>query len=340
MLKKINQKILRLFGLNYHPVIRVYNGYNIQDRIIVFGHVLKLSPFKTNTYRRNWVVNTFSMLRLFMVKPYRNAKVSLIWDEATFHVQAQIDGFFRFEFVPVKLPNPGWHKVLVSLEEEKYQSESIHGTGEVNILFDSTYVFVSDIDDTFLISHSSRLRKRLYVLFTKNARSRRPFEGVVNHYCLLLSSEQKGGSNNPYFYVSSSEWNLFYYIKEFARERKLPKGVYLLNELKQLNQVLRTGQNKHATKFFRIARLIEAYPERHFVLFGDDSQEDPGIYASLVEHFPEIIFAIYIRKVHKSKFADVQRIVDKITASGVRCCYFTHSAEAITHSQDIGLLQK
>lgn len=291
-------------------------------------------------YRQIWLVNIFSMLRLFMVKPFGNAKLSLTWGDTEFYAQAQDDGFFRFEFAPLIVPTQGWHKVSVKLEEEKYKSEHIVGVGEVNVIFDSKYIFVSDIDDTFLVSHSSRLRKRLYVLFTKNARSRRPFEGVVNHYCLLYSSGQKEGSSNPFFYVSSSEWNLFYYIKEFAREKKLPKGVYLLNELKQINQVLRTGQNKHATKFFRIARIIEAYPERCFVLFGDDSQEDPNIYSALADHFGNKIFAVYIRKVHKTNHKKVRLIIDKMTAAGIRCCYFAHSAEAIEHSKRNGLISE
>ena len=340
LFRSINEKLLKSFRLNHHPVVRVYNGYNVPGKIIVFGHVLKLSPFPRRKYRRQWLVNMFSMLRLFMVKPYKSANVSLEWEGERFYCKTQLDGFFRFEFAPSTLPKQGWHKVSVKLEEERYRSQNITGTGEVHILFDSKYVFVSDIDDTFLISHSSRLRKRLYVLFTKNARSRRPFTGVVRHYCLLAGSWQEHENHNPFIYVSSSEWNLFYYIKEFARQNKLPKGVYLLNELKQVKDILRTGQNKHATKFFRIARIVEAYPERCFVLFGDDSQEDPNIYAALADHFGNKIFAVYIRQVHRYNYKKVNALIDKMTTAGIHCCYFRHSIEAIEHSRSIGLISE
>ena len=292
------------------------------------------------TYRQNWIVNIFSMLRLFMVRPYEHAKVSMEWEGRLYYVQSQDDGFFRFEINKVSPSKPGWQKVVVYLAEPKYQAQKIYGEGEVSIPFNSKYVFVSDIDDTFLISYSSRLRKRLYVLLTKNARSRKPFQGVVKHYYLLSSHGQYGGETNPFFYVSSSEWNLFYFIKEFINKNNLPKGVYLLNVLKRFNEVLRTGQNKHATKFFRIVRLIEAYPGRQFVLFGDDSQEDPNIYAALVEHFPGRIYAIYIRRVHKSNYSSVKKVIDKIITSGTHCCYFIHSEEAISHSVSIGLISK
>lgn len=327
-----------LFRLNHHPVIRVYNGYGSADKIIVFGHVLKLSPYLRKTYRQNRIVNGFSMLRLFMVRPYKYAKISMEWEGTWLYTTAQDDGFFRFEIGRTKDFKAGWQNISVHLEEEKYSAQKISGKGVINIPYHSRYVFVSDIDDTFLISYSSRLRKRLYVLFSKNARSRQPFSDVVNHYKLLASHGQQEGASNPFFYVSSSEWNLFYYIKEFSKENGLPKGVYLLNALKRISEVLRTGQNKHTTKFFRIARLMEAYPERKFVLFGDDSQEDPNIYSSLVDHFGNRIFAVYVRKVNRNNYASVQKVIDKMITSGTHCCYFVHSAEAILHSKSIGLI--
>ncbi|MEO8412902.1 MAG: phosphatase domain-containing protein [Ginsengibacter sp.] len=338
MLKRIKRRILLWFRLNQHPVIWVYRGYGNTERIIAFGHVLKLSPVLRKRYRQNWIINTFSMLRLFMVTPYKNAKLSMEWEGTTLHTHSQDDGFFKFEWVPVIPKNPGWHNISVQLDGETYKGKKIQGQGQIYIPFDSAYVFVSDIDDTFLISHSSNLRRRLYVLLTKNARSRKPFAGVVKHYQLLASAFQYEKITHPFFYVSSSEWNLFYYIREFSRKNGLPKGVYLLNELKKFREVWKTGQNKHATKFFRIVRIIEAFPKRKVVLFGDDSQEDPNIYSALVDHFPAIIFAIYIRRVRKSKHLRVQQVVDKIIASGIHCCYFTHSAEAIEHSRSIGLI--
>jgi len=292
------------------------------------------------TYRQNWIINIFSMLRLFMVKPYTCAKISMEWEGALLHAQTADDGFFKFEWSPSTPPKPGWHNITVNLEEDKYRAQKINGEGQVYIPFHSTHAFVSDIDDTFLISHSSRLRKRLYVLLTKNARSRKPFAGVVNHYQLLAAQAQKDNVTNPFFYVSSSEWNLFDFITEFSRKNGLPKGVYLLSVLKKFREVWRTGQNKHGTKFMRIVRIIEAYPHLSFVLFGDDSQEDPNIYSALADHFTDKIFAVYLRRVHKNKYTGVQKVVDKMVAAGVHCCYFIHSEEAIAHSKNIGLISQ
>ena len=261
------------------------------------------------------------------------------WEGLLLYAQTQDDGFFKFEWSPAKSRQSQVGTILpYILKKKNIAAQKISGTGQVIIPFDSTYAFISDIDDTFLISHSSRLRKRLYVLLTKNARSRKPFAGVVNHYQLLAASAQKENITNPFFYVSSSEWNLFDFIIEFSRKNGLPKGVYLLSELKKFKEVWRTGQNKHATKFMRIVRIVEAYPHLRLILFGDDSQEDPHIYSALVNHFADKIFAVYIRRVHKNKYTGVQKVIDKMIAAGVQCCYFIHSEEAIAHSKSIGLI--
>ncbi|HEV7621047.1 MAG TPA: App1 family protein, partial [Flavisolibacter sp.] len=186
--------------------------------------------------------------------------------------------------------------------------------------------------------YSSNLRKRLYVLFTQNARTRKPFEGVVNHYQLLAAGNTILEIPNPFFYVSSSEWNLYDYIREFTIVNKIPEGVYLLNQLKLFRELLKTGHNNHKTKFTRIARILEHFPQQKFVLLGDSSQQDPYIYAAITEHFPHQIHAVYIRDVYKHSKEQVIDVLKKIESYSIPCCFFKHSSEAIEHSVKIGLI--
>jgi phosphatidate phosphatase APP1 len=92
------------------------------------------------------------------------------------------------------------------------------------------------------------------------------------------------------------------------------------------------------TKFTRIVRVIETFPHLHFVLLGDDSQKDPEIYLSVASHFPQKIFAVYIRAVGNSRSEKTQKIIEQIELLGVNCCYFKHSSEAVIHSRTIGLI--
>jgi phosphatidate phosphatase APP1 len=338
--KKIKRKIFLLLRLNHHPVIKVYHGFGNDEKIIVYGHVLKLSPFPRKTFRSNWFVNLFSMLRLFMVIPYADAKISIEWQGVIHHAKAGDDGFFRFEFCPEVPPNKGWQKVLVRLEEDKYRLHVVQCIGEIYVPYPSQHAFISDIDDTFLISHSARLRRKLYVLFTKNAHNRKPFQGVVNHYQLLARHDQFEGNCNPFFYISGSEWNLYNLITEFSRVNELPKGIYLLSALKRIMQLWKSGSNNLMTKFTRIVRVIEAFPHLQFVLLGDDSQIDVDIYFSVVKHFPKKIFAVYIRQVGKTKNIETENRIKEIESHGVHCCYFKHSSEAVVDSETIGLIDK
>lgn len=336
-LKKLKKKILFLFRLTNDPVIKVYNGFGNEQHLIVFGHVLNLSPLPRKKYTSNLLTNMFSLLRLFMVRTKEGARLRLIWNGVVHETKTGKDGFFRFEWKPGIIA-AGWHPVQVQLlspSGEQFAS----GDGIVFMPHVYQYSFISDIDDTFLISHSSNLRRRLYVLFTKNAHSRRPFEGVVNHYQLLArAGVEKEGLPNPFFYVSSSEWNLYDYIRDFSIKNTMPQGVYLLSQIKRFREVFKTGQNRHATKFMRIARVFESYPQQRYILLGDDTQEDPNIYAAVAEHFPDKVHAVYLRRINPEREHVATAAIKKLEAIGIHCCYFTNSAEAINHSKSIGLI--
>lgn len=337
-LKKIKQKIFFLLRLNHHPVIKVYNGFGNKEKVIVLGHVLKLSPYPRVTYRKNWITNLFSMIRMFMVLPYPDAKIVIEWDGQLYPYHSEKDGFFRLEILPDNIPGEGWHTVSVKLDEKKYHARHISGTGSIYVPFASQNGYISDIDDTFLISYSARLRRRLYTLFTKNAHSRIPFEGVVNHYQLLASSGQEGKNSNPFFYVSGSEWNLYDFLVEFARKNEMPRGVFLLSQIKNIKGIFSSGQKDLRTKFMRIVRIIEAYPHLKFILLGDDSQQDPEIYLSIVSHFPDKIIAVYMRNIREKNTEKVKLIIKEMEGRGIACCYFKHSADAVLHSKKTGLI--
>ena len=329
------QKLLRWLGLTNRPNIKVYHGYGHSNQLMVHGHVFRLSPIPRQRYRQSIIRNTLALLRLFMVKPYEGVDVFMEWEGEVMQCKTDKDGFYKFEWKD-RPPLPrGWHDIEVKATIE---GREVVSKGSIYVPYDTQYGFISDIDDTFLISHSSNMRKRLFVLFTQNARSRQPFEGSVKHYQLLANGNTTPDAPNPFFFVSSSEWNLYDYILEFAMRNEIPRGVFLLNQLKLFSQLLKTGQNNHQGKFTRIVRILETYPKQRFVLLGDSSQRDPYIYEAVVKHFPRQIHAVYIRDVYAKNREKVREVLRGIEASGVPCCLFAHSSEAILHSRKIGLI--
>ena len=324
----------RLLRINTQPVVKVYHGYGDNDRVLVLGHVLLKSPDEYHHYRRGIFYNSLSLLRLFMIKTApAGVRVIINLGDEVRETQTSDDGFFMLDWKSSQSFSPGWHRVTVELAADP----RINGEGKVFVPPPDGRAFISDIDDTFLISHSSDLRRRLYVLLTKNARSRKPFEGVVAHYQELSHAGAQPQNPHPFFYVSSSEWNLYEYIKEFCRYYELPEGVFLLSEIKSLASFWRTGQGRHSAKYIRIVRIMEEFPKLEFILLGDDSQQDPYIYAKLAKDFPGRIRAVYIRHRVKAHLAQVRKAEAEMKALGVEVCHFTHSETARKHSRTHGL---
>ncbi len=324
-------KVLRI---NSRPIVKLYHGYGDNDRVLVIGHVLLRSPVAYEHYRKGLFYNGLSLLRLFMVKSApAGFKVIIRLGTDVREAVTSDDGFFMTDWSSEQDFAPGWHGVTAELAA----NPRIAGEGKVYVPPPDGLAFISDIDDTFLISHSADLQRRLYVLLTKNARSRKPFEGVVEHYRELSLTGTTPERPHPFFYVSSSEWNLYDYIKEFCRYHKMPEGVFLLSPMKTLASFWNTGQGTHNAKYIRIVRIFKEFPKLDFILLGDDSQQDPYIYAKLAKDFPGRIKVVYIRHRVKEHLAKARVAEAEMKALGVEVCYFTHSETARKHSQDFGL---
>lgn len=330
----MRRKIASWLGIEHGPIIKVYDGYGDQDNVIIYGHVLRSGPKPMERYRGNVLSNALDLFRLFMVRPHGGVRVELDWNGTRHEAISNSDGFFKIEWEPHGLEEPGWHVTTIRMKDRP----EVKTVGRIFVPHRGQFSIISDIDDTFLISHSANLRKRLYLLFTRNAETRQPFEDVVGHYRSLAIGTGDLAEPNPFFYVSSSEWNLYGYIRAFCAQHGLPEGILLLSPIKRLANMWRTGQGKHSTKFVRIARIMRSYPHHSYILLGDDTQHDPMIYSSIVEHFPGRVHAVYLRKVRKSGAQTVKGLIEKMERAGVKCCYFEHSREAIEHSRSIGLI--
>jgi phosphatidate phosphatase APP1 len=333
----LKQKLLQWFRLTDLVMVKLYHGYGSENKFFIQGHVFSLSALPRKKYRNKLLVNLFSLMRLFIVKTVAGAAVQLHFGENLFEQKTDEDGFFKFEGFLATNPDFGWHEVTADLLNVNGETVTT-SNGFIFVPYITQYGFISDIDDTFLISHSATLLKRLHVLFSNNARSRKPFEGVVEHYKLLAQANTQADKPNAFFYVSSSEWNLYDYIVEFTRVNELPRGIFLLNRLKKLGQLFKTGKSNHGGKYERIAQLLNAFPKQKFILLGDSSQQDPYIYTSLIQHFPGRIHAVFIRDIYEKNRQKVKQALMKLDKAGVAYCFFVHSSEAIEYSKKIGLI--
>ena len=307
--------------------LKVYRGYANEQEIIVFGHVFKkYSPDRFNLEGRK-LRYAYAVLRMFIIKTLGNVPVTLSFKGNEWTTKTLKDGCFRFTVPNSNLLESGWHTFTVSTV---INGEKVHQTGELVKPFPGEYGLISDIDDTFLISHSNSFFKKLYVLFTRNINRRKIFEGVVEHYRMLSVAGRTGKKGtNAFFYVSSSEWNLYNFIERFSEMHGLPKAVLKLKNVKTgLGDFLFTGRGGHDHKFYKIKHLLEFYPQLKFILLGDDSQQDVFIYERIVKLFPLGVKAIYIRCTKNRPKLKVADALMNIRSMNVETCYFNDSGNS------------
>ncbi|MBZ0100186.1 MAG: App1 family protein, partial [Taibaiella sp.] len=179
----------------------------------------------------------------------------------------------------------------------------------------------------------------LYVLLYRNVNRRKVFKDVERHYRQLSLSGHSGASFNSFFYVSSSEWNLYSLINRVIERENMPKAVIKLKDIKTgIPDFLFKGHSDHNHKFYKIKDIIAFYPDIRYVLLGDDSQHDPFIYEKICKVFPGSVVAVYMRQSGDHKHKKVQSILDNLETLGVATCYFQHSEKAIEHSRSIGII--
>lgn len=301
------------------------------------GHVFIVDEHSRLRQRLRVRNNILDLLRLFRIQTIANARVRLHLNGEQIETTTDGDGYFKFDFQSETSGFCGWKEIKVCLLNVRNE-EIACGTGWLYYPNRSQYAFISDIDDTIMRSYSATIFRRLYELVSRSPAKRRLFDNTSKFYNALSESNTVDGMPNPFFYVSSSEWNLYEYLNTVFREHNLPKGIFLLNSIRTLSSFLQTGKKGHEGKLFRIARIILAFPENKFVLIGDNSQKDPEIYAAIADKYPQQIASVLIRNVHKENEAATRAFLKNIEYLNISTCLFKTTQEAISYCRDIGLI--
>lgn len=319
------------------PILKLYRGYANEQELIVMGHVFKPTSKEDYDFQKKNFKNATSVIRMFRIKTQANADVFLEHNGEKIHTKTLDDGYFKFCIPLIEKSDYGWIDYNVSIF---YNKEEIRETASFIKPHKGNYGFISDIDDTFLVSHTRNPLKKLYILLFRNVYNRKIFEDVSAHYQALSNAGKKNSTEqNAFFYVSSSEWNLYRFITQFAEINQLPKAVLLLKDIKtSLTDLFITGRGDHNHKFEKIKHILEFYPNLQYTLLGDDSQHDPYLYENICKIFPVNVMAVYIRQTGNSKKEKTVKTLENIESLDIKVCYFKDSSEAIAHSKSIGLI--
>lgn len=325
------------------PHIVPYRGYGSETEIHIRGMVIEDKGLAKPKDKQKFWHNLLATIKRFSSDEIPGVTVRAEFLGSSITVETDDLGFFDFHFhfqdKEEALLSKEWHTVHFQLLDEIVEGQPpVYATGEVRVVPSSqNRIIVSDIDDTVLVSHATQTLKKLRLMLFKNALTRNPFSNVGTFYHGLAEGKDKL-ENNPFFFVSSSEWNLYDLLEDFFTFHKIPKGVLLLRTLTySIYKFWKSGGGSHEHKYDKIKMLMEFYPNSNFILIGDSGQHDPEIYSRLAIDFPGRVEVIYIRQIRSRSYIDKEEnLYRKMAAVNTTYLEVKETYEAVHHASKNG----
>lgn len=317
-----------------------YKTYGTARRIYIKGRVLEDKRIAQSAAKDSIWNNLLSMYKRFDSDEVPGATLQVTFDNKGYQFSTDKEGYFTVELLCDPAINRAemWLPVEVRLVNAPYSfNPGVTSTAEVLIpQRDAEYGIISDLDDTVIKTGATDLLAMSRNTLFHNAHSRLPFAGVAEFY-RALQLGRNGKRNNPFFYVSSSPWNLYDLLDDFLEANNIPAGPLLLRDYGIDHSTAEANHMNH--KFKEISNILSTYPELNFVLVGDSGQEDPRIYHEVVNQFPGRILAIYIRDVQLAEREKIAVDFSKeLTNHKVEMLIVDNTVEAAEHAARTGLI--
>ncbi|WEV42255.1 DUF2183 domain-containing protein [Bifidobacterium sp. ESL0682] len=149
---------------------------------------------------------------------------------------------------------------------------------------------ITDVDDTIMVTQAPSPVKAAYNLLLLNPKKRTSVPGMGALFTKLADMLPDA----PFFYLSTSPWNVESSIRNFITEHGYPAGPLLLRDLDPRPKTFIPSGVEHKLEF--VEQLMEDFPDMKFILIGDDGQKDPVTYATIARRYPGRVLAIAIRE--------------------------------------------
>ncbi|PJJ60335.1 App1 family protein [Hymenobacter chitinivorans] len=323
-----------------------YRSYGTPTRLYVKGRLLTDKGIgEPNPTDSRWH-NLLDMYRRFESNEIAGAQLLVRPADKSEHLVVTDDeGYFSLNLEPRVLPEPinyMWYPVEVLLQAVPQPLTLPAGLrAQAPVLIppaDAEYGIISDLDDTVIQTSATDLLRMARTVLLRNARSRLPFKGVAEFY-RALQLGRNGKRNNPFFYVSSSPWNLYDLLEDFLNLNQIPPGPLLLRDFAVVRKSAKDPSEHHGHKLQEIDNILLTYPTLPFVLIGDSGQEDANIYREVVRRHPGRILAIYIRDVLRPDRATlVEKVSEELRGDKVEMLLVQDTVQAAEHAARNGLI--
>lgn len=318
-----------------------YFGHRSRDRLVLTARALRADEFEFGEDETQ--VSSFeamlTMARHFLSKEVAELPVTLEWQRtdgstSRHEVTTDLEGFARFEIeLEPEIGQPdhtAWETVTLHWENRDGAQEV---DGHVLVAGKSVDLgIISDIDDTIIETGITggfdSIAKNWRRVFAQMPQQRVAVDGAEQLYSTLgggrvaqasldTGDEVWTAQKRPFFYVSSSPWNLYSYLVEFKRIKSLPHGPIALRDWGFNRETL--GSSSHGShKVNAIKEILAMHDELRFALIGDDSQGDLTAYAEVAREYPERVAGIFIRRLAEPFSAEEEQAKRDIEALGIR----------------------
>ncbi|MDE1468208.1 phosphatase domain-containing protein [Aurantiacibacter sp. D1-12] len=305
--------------------IQPYFGYRNTTRLAVSARALRSPAAKMESSSRLRAIRT--MLAKFSSREVAGVTVRLV---AKFAGETVIDtrretdaeGFVHFdEEFPSKIERPehtAWESVTLEWVNTKGPQSIV-----ASILAPASTArlgVISDIDDTIIESGITgglrNIARNWRRVMAEMPTERIVVPGAADFYTSLggqapnvqsvAQPDALPAPSRPFFYVSSSPWNLFSYLVAFKKAHGLPHGPMMLRDW-GLNRATFGSGSHGAHKRAAIASILATYPDMRFAMIGDDTQGDLPAFAEAAQAHPGQIAGVFLRKAAVEDFSPEER---------------------------------
>ena len=156
--------------------------------------------------------------------------------------------------------------------------------------YEANGVIISDVDDTIMITQAPVPWKAAYNLLFLDPKKKASVPGMS----VLFTRIADLFPGAPFFYLSTSPWNVESSIRNFITDHGFPEGPLLLRDLDPRPKTFVPTGPQHKLEFAE--QLMADFPDMKFILVGDDGQKDPTTYATIARRYPGRVLAIVIRE--------------------------------------------
>ena len=273
-----------------------YAGYRNARAVRLKGRIVRYA--KPLDAGEGLLARMRAMLAIYNSQELPGVTVHIAGYGQAHEVVTDDEGYFDLEML-IDQPLPEttrWEQVMISVPGREMEQAVV----TVPIIAPGTdqhWGIISDIDDTVVETGATDFVRNWRRVLVERPQDRLAVPGAGSLFKMIARDHIAPA--RPFFYVSSSPWNLYGFITEFLELNAIPHGPMFLKDYGiDAGKLIDSGHDAH--KLAAIETILAFYPGFRFLLIGDNGQRDVAIYAKAVDDYGQRVAGVFIRDVDGS----------------------------------------